>query len=379
MADQFKETVKTGWGTRIGNSIKGIFVGILLFLASFAVLYWNEGRVDMSDVAQNAVEISADEVSADADGKFVYLTGNVVTEETLGDGLYLIPGDYLALERRVEMYSWVEETETESDTNMGGSEETTTTYNYVKKWVSEPTETSKFKYPEGHNNPTKLLEDYSSTVSAAKVGVYDLTMDKIDLPSLEKLTLNEVTVDDLMLDSFTRIEGEYIFSGFGSMGNPEVGDLRISYFVLENNVEGTVFGKVEANKIVTYVDQDTETSLYRLFDGTRDEAMATMHGEYKMMLWVFRLVGFLMMWIGLSMLFSPLSVFLDVVPAFGSLSRGVVGALTFAVSLVLSLVTIIISMILHNIVALVVSIVLVVILIVFLMKRKSNKPNLVKA
>ncbi len=382
MANQFTETKTTGYGSRIINSIKGVVTGIVLFVASFGLLYWNEGRVDVSEVAKNSVEIKADQVDAGVSGKFVSLSGKVVSEETLTDGLYLVAGDYLAVERNVEMYAWVEKEESKSDTNTGGSETTTTTYTYVKDWTSSPEASSNFKYPQDHTNPVKTLENQEAVVTAAKLGAYNLDMSKLELPSMEKVTLNDqnVTLGTPTTDGKTpKLDGGYVFIGKGSLGTPEIGDLRVSYYVLKNNMEGTVFGKIDGDKVVTYVDEKTDTSLYRLFDGTRDEALATMHGEYKMMLWIFRLVGFLMMWFGLAALFGPISTFLDVLPVFGALSRGIVGVITFVAALVLSAVTIIVSMIIHNIVALIIAIVVVVILGVYIMKRKGNKPKVVQA
>jgi hypothetical protein len=79
------------------------------------------------------------------------------------------------------------------------------------------------------------------------------------------------------------------------------------------------------------------------------------------------------MWFGLMALFGPISVFLDVLPIFGSISRGGIGAITFVVSLVLSVVTILISMILHNLIALIAVIVLLVAGIITYLKMKRKK------
>jgi hypothetical protein len=457
MPHQFTKTTRTSWGSKIVGSIKGIFTGIILFIVSFGVLYWNEGRIDVSDIAKNSVEIEANEISAEADGEFVSLTGTLSSEEQLGDGLYLKPGDYLAVSRSVEVYSWEEHTETTTEKNLGGSETHETTYTYTKDWTSTPSATSSFEYPEDHENVGKGLEDYSATVNSAKIGVYDVDMKKLSLAGYEKLSLNEDVVDlgtvvEIKVESdedvFKEVEeeefgdddewglgeeefgdddewglgeeevddddewglgeeegdafddwfeeesveesvkkgtegpvlsGGYIFVGEGTLTSPEVGDMKISYRVIENNIEGTVFGKVDGTDIVTYVDEDTDNSLYRFFNGSREEAFQTLHGEYKMMLWIFRLVGFLMMWMGLSALFAPISVLLDVVPAFGSLSRGIIGFITFIASLVLSIVTIIVSMILHNIVSLIIAVVITALLILYILKKKGQKPNVVQA
>ena len=44
MVDSFTETTTQGWGSRIGDSIKGILFGIILFIVGFPLLGWNEHR-----------------------------------------------------------------------------------------------------------------------------------------------------------------------------------------------------------------------------------------------------------------------------------------------------------------------------------------------
>ena len=43
MSDEFVEVTSEGWGSRIMESIKGILVGIVLFVAAFPLLFLNEG------------------------------------------------------------------------------------------------------------------------------------------------------------------------------------------------------------------------------------------------------------------------------------------------------------------------------------------------
>ena len=38
------ETTTQSWGSRLGDSIKGVIAGIVLFLLGFPVLFWNEGN-----------------------------------------------------------------------------------------------------------------------------------------------------------------------------------------------------------------------------------------------------------------------------------------------------------------------------------------------
>jgi len=42
--DQVTEVTREGWFSRIVGSLKSVLVGLVLFLASFPLLWWNEGR-----------------------------------------------------------------------------------------------------------------------------------------------------------------------------------------------------------------------------------------------------------------------------------------------------------------------------------------------
>ncbi|MEA3249605.1 MAG: TMEM43 family protein [Patescibacteria group bacterium] len=351
MADQFTQVTHKGWGSRITGSIKGVLFGLILFVASFVLIYWNEGRVDLSDIAKKATELDPTAITTEADiqGGMVSLTGDITSEQQLDDGLFLQPGEYVAYERIAEMYAWEEDEESESDTELGGGETTTTTYTYRKTWTEDPEDSSRFKRPSGHENPEMAVVGENGTVEDANIGAYTVNMQGIDLRNLQSLSLDESITN---LTEGAKLEGGYVFIGKGSVSGPEVGDIRISYEVMRDGTNVTVFGKLNDSTIGAYFKDDTK--LHYLYPGTRDAALANMHQEYLMALWAFRALGFILMWIGLMMLLAPLSVFLDVLPIMGKVSRSAVAFVTFLAALALSVVTMVVSALLHNPLALIV-------------------------
>lgn len=371
MPDVFTEVSRRGWGNRIMGSFMGVLVGIALFFGSFVLLYWNEGRVDMSKVALKALPVAAEIVDAAANGQLVSVTGTVKTDETVGDGYFLNLGDWLAIDRKVEMYAWRENKSTKTQKNVGGSETDTTTYTYSKGWTERPESSAEFRHPEGHENPAMpTFEGSSGRVGTAKIGAYDLAMGEIRLPGAKDMTLNSNMVD--LKDGFSLVDSRYLFKGKISMAAPQVGDVRISYSSVPNGFDGTVFGKLEGKVIRPYMT-DKGDVLHRLFYGSRDSAIKTMSNEFQMLTWILRGVGFLMMFIGLSMVFGPVSVFLDVLPIFGTVSRAAVGGLAFVVSVPLTLVTILVSMVLHSFVAVMVAVGLVVVALAVWISSKRKK------
>ncbi|MBV9787505.1 MAG: hypothetical protein JOZ51_04995, partial [Chloroflexi bacterium] len=167
MADQYTEVTHTGFFKNVFNSFIGALIGVLLFFGSFVVLWMNEGTVNLATIAQKSTLASAASVDPSLDGEFLAATGKLSSAETLGDETFLRPGNYLALDRSVEMYAWVEKTSSKTTKNTGGSSTTETTYTYEKQWTSNPESSSSFRHAAGHNNPELPFGSGSWKVSNA--------------------------------------------------------------------------------------------------------------------------------------------------------------------------------------------------------------------
>lgn len=369
---QITVTSKTGYGKRIVGSFLGVIFGIGLFFGSFVVLYMNEGRVDVSKIASTAALVSAEGNTEVAEGSLVYVSGEVITDEQVAGDTYLNAGDYVAVERVVEMYSWVEETDTKTTKNVGGSETTETTYNYVNEWTASPQDASDF-YDSSYYNPPKSVENDTNMSSSVHVGVYSVSMDAVTLPAMTPLALSE---EMLTLSGDAEFVSNYVFIGSGTLTSPVVGDVRVSYNVLNSGTDVTLFGKLSGASVMNYTDESTGMNLYRMFVGSYDAAIAQMHGEYVTMMWLMRLLGFVMMWGGMMLVLGPISTLLDVLPAFGSVSRFILGAITFVIALVLSLVTIAVSMLFHSLIAVIIAAVLVLVGAFVFLKKKG--PGMMK-
>ena len=351
--DRYVEVEETGLGQRITNSFVGILLGIALFFGSFVVLYWNEGRIDFSQVAKQAIEISPTAANDSAKGKLVTTTGEIVSDEVLGDDLFLKPGEYIALNRITEMFAWYETKDTRTEKKAGGSEKKITTYSYSKKWQNKPKDSSEFKKSAKHHNPDKAIADFSARVERASIGIYDLNMDELSFFKLQEIQLNP---EILTLKDEVSLAGNYLFKGNSTIDNPQVGDLRIKYLAIPNNAKVTIFGKLLANNKIDAYFHEGKHKFYQMFLGSKEEAIHALKARHKILTWSFRLLGLGMMWMSLTLFIEPLGVVLDVVPFLGNFTRGIVGASAFIIAFCLSTITILISMLLHNLIALAIAI-----------------------
>ena len=120
------ETTTIGWGSRLGSSLKGILFGLAFFIAGFPLLFWNEGRAvadtkTNEEGAASVVEASAGEVDPSQEGKLVHVVGEATTQDVLSDGEYGVSATAIRLTREVEMYQWVEHSETHEEKKLGYS------------------------------------------------------------------------------------------------------------------------------------------------------------------------------------------------------------------------------------------------------------------
>ncbi len=364
---------EVSYGSKIKQSFGAVIIGLILFICSFAILWWNEGRADLSKIAELAQVIDASKIDKEADGKFVSITGKLEVLSEIEDPEFLLPGKYIGLERGVEMYAWVEEKATEEKEKVGGKTEVITKFNYVKEWTNNPLQASSFEYPEGHMNPELPYKDQRWYAEEAKVSVYRFSPRTISLPSFEDFELNDKMLRLPNTESgFLPIkrEGNYLYIGEGNLKQPELGDVRIRYKALIAGKIVTLFGKLNKDYVEAYVHKGKE-KFYKLMNGTRDESIYNLRTQHKMIGWIFRIIGFFMMWIGMGMFFAPIHALLKVIPILSNASKTIVNLLLFPVALVLTLITILISMIMHSVIALIVVIVVVIGVVVLLLKRKK--------
>jgi hypothetical protein len=340
--DRYVERKSTGLLGNIGESIKGVAIGLLLFVASFPLLWWNEGRADLSQMARKAEIAPPDAPSPALEGKLISVSATVSSVAPLEDPLYLNPGPYMALTRDVEVFAWIEKKETREEKKVGGGKETTTTYTYEKAWTRDPKDGSEFRYPEGHRNPPPVARPDSFKVPTASVGGYTFAPAEASLPAGDALPLTP----EVLKPGF-RIDGQYLYIGVGSNVTPVLGDARLTFRALKPGFSGTLFGKATGGAVTAYANEDGD-KLFRLFRGSRDEAIATLASEHKMITWVLRGLGFFLMWVGMMLFFGPVNAVLDILPFLGSAGRLVVGLASLPIALVLSVVTILIAIVFHS-------------------------------
>ncbi|MCB9603187.1 MAG: TMEM43 family protein [Sandaracinus sp.] len=342
MSDRFVRTESVGWLSRLGESIKGVLVGLLFFFGSFPLLFWNEGRAvrraqDLEEGRGAVVEAQADTVDPSMEGRLVHLNGLAVTSETLADPRLGVsaPPSSLRLRRSVEMYQWQEESRTRESKNLGGGQTRRTTYTYRTEWSAAPIDASRFEERAGHENPPMPFESTTVEAHDARIGARRLDASHLtQLDTFVPLPVAPAAVPALA--AFGRPvqpEGQGVFVG-ANLAAPQVGDLRVRWEVVPAGPasvlaaqRGDGFGAWR-----TPSGRELEANV-ELGVASADQMFGELEAGNATLTWILRFVGWLLMFLGLNLIFRPLVTVADVVPLLGNL----IGAGFFLAALVLSI------------------------------------------
>ncbi len=357
MSDSFTEVTTQGWGSRIMESIKGILAGIVLFVVAFPVLFLNEGCAVrtykmLKEGAGACISLAEPKVEAANDGKLVHFTADAVTEDTLTDAELGAEATAIRLERRVEMYQWKERKKSKSKKNLGGSKTTKTTYHYDRVWSSELINSSKFKKAEAHRNPTSM--PYSSKTFTAQnvtAGGFNLSSSLINkIKGETDMAIDESMVAKLppALTAKGQVQGKDFYVGTDP-SNPQIGDLRLSFTVVRPPQKISVISQQSGNTLVPYQSKAGPT-LERLQMGahSKDAMFEQAQAENKTRTWIVRVVGFVIMAVGLMLVFKPISVVANVVPFLGSIVGAGFALAAFGIAFALSLITIAVAWVFYR-------------------------------
>ena len=337
MSDTYAETTQKGWTTRIGESIKGVVIGFVLVALSGFGLFWNEGRAvqtakSLAEGAALIITIDPSRVDPANEGKLVHVTGEMKAGVKPSDPEFGVSAEGLRLVRTAEMYQWREDKKTETKKNVGGSEETVTTYSYVQVWSETPIDSREFKVTEGHVNPQMRYRSAGFLGGDVTLGAF-----RPGERIVRALPVSQqVRVDAAMAEALRpRVNGpveahDGVFYLGANPTQPRIGDHRIS-FQLAPAGPVSIVGRQSGADFAEY-QTSAGDRLLMVRQGTMSaaEMFKAAESENTALTWILRGVCALVMFLGFVMILSPLVVVADVVPLIGN----VLGAGAALVSLI---------------------------------------------
>lgn len=346
--DSFTRVTHQGWGGRLMESIKGVLVGVVLFLASFVVLFWNEGRAvttakSLEEGAGAVVSVQADAVDAANEGKLVHMTGEATTDETLTDPDLGVSAQAIKLARTVEMYQWKETKRSRKKKKFGGGTTTETTYNYSREWSERLIKSSSFAEARDHQNPTEMAYQSADTMAQkVTLGAFRLS----DGLARKVGGGKRVQADAAMLPAALKDQVK-VASGTFYIGpnpaSPAIGDLRITFTAVHPATVSLIAQQVGESFQPYKTKVGRTLELLKMGSHTADQIFEAEQAANVAMTWGIRLLGFVLMAVGLGLIANPLVVMADVIPFLGNLLGLGVALFAGAIALFLSLVTIAIA------------------------------------
>ena len=375
---EYTVTTSRSWFSRLGASVGGVLLGIALIIAGTGLLWWNEGDFvktrDALNEAQGVTEELEDirGVDAAANGRLVHAVGPADTQDVLTDPVFGIGGRGIAFARAVEFYQWTESSRSETRQKLGGGEETVTTYSYTTEWVGHPVNSGNFHVAEArsrHVNSVLLavgdLTLYASNVSFGAYRLPDFFVRSIggeqpfnvalDSAARARLARNMLRshpelvraagaagpgartadVDRIPADSLPAVvheQGNMLYLG-ASPAVPQVGDVRV-FFTMTPPATVSIIAKVAGNTFDRFKAANGKSvSILSMGEASMEEMYADEHTSNKIITWLLRALGTVLVIGGLRCVFAPLAVLAGVIPMLGS----IVGAGTALFSLLLGL------------------------------------------
>ena len=370
----------------MGGSLKGMLTGLVMLVAGLALLFWNEGRAvkthkALQEGAAAVTEADPARVDAALDGKLVHFSADADAPGELTDAWFGVSARAFRMERTVEMWQWHETSRTTTKENLGGSETTTTEYDYAKGWSERIVDSSKFKVPEGHRNPARFpVEGQEQVASGVTAGAYAVpdgwvkslgwmeaaqlppvdaplaeglpkglrrTAEGLYLPAHPKEALREEvatvtnSVKMLLADGTTELIDEVTTvtnlveaaKETTEPVDPEIGDVRMRLRVAP-------LGRLS---VVAKQEAGGRLGDWRTSNGRTIRMVQTGEAAEKgnrVITWLLRLAGVLLAVFGIRSVLAPLAMLAAVVPFIKAILSAGIGLVSWVLGLALSLVVI---------------------------------------
>jgi len=352
MSDRHQETEVTslGYFGSVKKALTGALLGLILFIGAFPLLVWNEGRsyaeqTGLAEFLQQARSVAPTEIKPINEGLAIHVIGDATAGEPITDDRFGIRvTGALRLLRKVEMYQWQEDRKTEERDRLGGGTETVTTYSYRKVWSEQAIDSGGFHVTEGHQNPPMPFETARFNGTDVRLGGFRLGDPVLNrLHGFQPVALAErpVPAGFELRDGVFYKPGEG--AGWGRSDGLEIGDIRLTYHEVPVGPV-SIMGRQSGERITEFVSGNERR--YLLVESGRhfpDAMIAEAKAQNAFLTWILRVVGIVLIWIGLSLIFGLLGQIAGFIPFVRALVDAVGGGVALLVAVALGGLTIALS------------------------------------
>ncbi len=343
------EVTYEGWFQRLSKAFVSVLIGIVLFLVAFPVLFWNEGNavrvaIGLGEGKKAVNDTTVDKVDPALNGKLVHVTGDTKVNGVLTDPIFGIEGKGVYLARKVQIYQLKEDIKEERKKKLGGGEEVIRTPSYGPVWTDHPIDSSKFMNEKNRkiNNGSMPVENWDAWATKVDLGAYTLPDNLIHRISGQVPVTLPSTVPDKLSGSLSgpvKVADNRFYIG-EDPSKPNFNDVRVEFVEIKPGTVSIVASQKDNTFEAWKPPSGADVLLMEMGSKSAGDMFKSAEAANEMMLWIFRIVGFLLMVFGISMVFKPLVVFGDVIPFVGNLLQFGANIFAFFIAIPLTLITI---------------------------------------
>ncbi|MDM8567467.1 TMEM43 family protein [Candidatus Halobeggiatoa sp. HSG11] len=351
------EITTESWWSRIKSSFVCVLFGLILFLVAFPFIFWNEGRAvyqaqTLEEGFKIVTPIGIKQVNPKNNGKLVHVIGKVKSSGTLADNRFgLAQDNIIKLKRIVQMYQWKEHTHYETIGYGAGGKRRVKIYTYNEVWSNEIIYSSSFRQWQSHKNPSSMPFNYG--IFQAKqviIGAFTLPPNLINkVNNYQDLPLTTTMLEQVPEEFKHKLQ---LYNNFYYMGDdptqPKIGDVRINFKIV-SPATISIISKQEGSTFYPYVTEiGGKIELFK-YGEVSAENMFQHEQEFNVIVtWLLRLIGFVVMFIGLLMIFKIVKNLAAVLPFLTNIFGFVGNLVALIVAAALSLITIAIAWIFYH-------------------------------
>lgn len=309
-------------------------IGVLVLALALLALIGNEVYESWSagptgELARRAQRISPGAIDKALEGKPVYLNATVDTRANLADGDLGVSTNAVALHRLVEMYQWVEL----RDPGAGDAAP-----RYERQWDAHYHDSRGFVRSLEHRNPEPALSSVIRVAPDARLGPFLFDDESLVRRAfaererasaegrlgswVQQLTALANPAERLRAQGWSQPEPGVFYRGRKTLGDPDLGDLRVRFFRLPTLQELSVVGIQKGERIVPLPAADGEPVwLVAVGFQSLDQLLGRFGGEQSPWhLWI-RIGGLLLALLGALLMARRIAGGLVVVPGVAGLAR----------------------------------------------------------
>lgn len=329
MYDQYTDVKERSAGENWFLSLLIPIVGVSLLLFCLKYQIDNEyAAAEMKGALKTSSGLVAEltpSTAANLEGKLVHFSSIAHANAPVQDPVTGATFAALVVNRKVEMFQWREDEDTNTEKKFGGGTRTISTYRYDRAWSDQLIDSNKFAHSLGHANPTSM------PISAATIPAARVTVGSYVVPTdlLSKLQTNPqlLAVSPALAAQVARKlhDKTYAMENVLYIGEnpsaPQVGDLKVSYRQASAGTPVTVIAQKYKNTFVPFHPDKSKAAVYLIEPGDLKSGDMFKMAQKKQDEDLFgkRCLALLMTFVAILFFAMPLSQLFDTVPFIGDL------------------------------------------------------------